>query len=85
MWIPQSGLWFFYIKSVKSIQRYLSNKKQRITVGKDSLEFIEISFARYSAGLILGPLIFNNYFVFYFMDGITANMIQPTLTFGKSN
>ena len=57
----------FDIKLVKLNQQYLSNRKQSVKVGNayNSWKYI---FDGIPQGLILGPLIFNVFFVTYFIS-----------------
>ena len=50
------------IKSVKLIQQYLTNRKQRVKVGNIYSSWKEISYG-IPQGSILGPLICNIYFL----------------------
>ena len=61
----------FDIKSVKLIQQYLSNRKQRVKVGNAYSSWKEI-FYGIPHGSILGPLIFNIFLsdLFYFLEGV---------------
>ena len=52
----------FDIKSVKLIQQYLSNRKQRVKVGNAYSSWKEI-FYGIPQGSFLSSLIFNNFFV----------------------
>ena len=60
----------FDIKSVKLIQQYLSNRKQRIKVG-NAYSSWKGTFYGIRHGSILGPLIFNIFLcdLFYFLEG----------------
>ena len=59
----------FDIKSVKLIQQYLSNRKQRVKVGNAYSSWKEI-FYGIPKGSILGPLILNIFLcdLFYFLE-----------------
>ena len=57
----------FDIKSVKLIQQYLSNKKQRVKVGNEYSSWNEI-FYGIPQGSILGPLIFNIFVCDFFIS-----------------
>ena len=57
----------FDIKSVKLIQQYLSNRKQRVKVGNAYSSWKEI-FHGISKGSILGPLIFNIFLCDFFVS-----------------
>ena len=61
----------FDIKSVKLIQQYLSNRKQRVKVGNACSSWKDI-FYGIPQGSILGPLIFNIFLcdLFYFLEGV---------------
>ena len=63
----------FDIKSVKLIQQYLSNKKQRVKVGNAYSSWREI-FYGIPQGSILGPLILNIFLcdLFYFPEGVAV-------------
>ena len=63
----------FDIKSVKLIQQYLSNRKQRVKVGNAYSSWKDI-FYGIPQGSILGPLIFNIFLcdLFYFLEGVTV-------------
>ena len=56
--ITKLDAYSFDIKSVKLIQQYLSNKKERVKVGNAYNSRKEIVYG-ISQGSILGPLIFN--------------------------
>ena len=58
----------FDIKSVKKIQQYLTNRKQRVIVGNTCSSWKEI-FCVIPQGSILGSLIFNVFLcdIFYFL------------------
>ena len=56
--ITKLDAYSFDIKSVKLIQQYLSNKKERVKVGNAYNSRKEIIYG-ISQGSILGPLIFN--------------------------
>ena len=57
----------FHIKSVKLIQQYLSNKKQRVKVGNEYSSWKDI-FYGIPQGSILGPLIFNIFVCDFFIS-----------------
>ena len=63
----------FDIKSVKLIQQYLSNRKQRVKVGNAYSSWKDI-FYGIPQGSILGPLIFNIFLcdLFYFLKGVSV-------------
>ena len=63
----------FDIKSVKLIQQYLSNRKQRIKVGNAYSSWKGIFYGT-PQGSILGPLIFNIFLcdLFYFLEGVAV-------------
>ena len=63
----------FDIKSVKLIQQYLSNRKQRVKVGNAYSSWKDI-FYGIPQGSILGPLIFNIFLcdLFYFLEGVAV-------------
>ena len=63
----------FDIKSVKLIQQYLSNRKQRVKVGNAYSSWKEI-FYGIPQGSILGPLIFNMFLcdLFCFLEGVAV-------------
>ena len=63
----------FDIKSVKLIQQYLSNRKQRVKVGNAYSSWKDI-FYGIPQGSILGPLIFNIFLcdLFYFLEGVSV-------------
>ena len=63
----------FDIKSVKLIQQYLSNRKQRVKVGNAYSSWKEI-FYGIPQGSILGLLIFNIFLcdLFYFHEGFAV-------------
>ena len=76
----------FDIKSVKLIQQYLSNRKQRVKVGNAYSSRKEI-FYGIPQGLILGPLIFNIFLcdLFYFLEGVAlANYIDDTTPYSAN-
>ena len=63
----------FDIKSVKLIQQYLSNRKQRVKVGNAYSSWKDI-FYGIPQGSILGPLIFNSFLcdLFYFFEAVAV-------------
>ena len=63
----------FDIKSVKLIQQYLSNRKQRVKVGNAYSSWKDI-FYGIPQGSILGPLILNIFLcdLFYFLEGVAV-------------
>ena len=63
----------FDIKSMKLIQQYLSNRKQRVKEGNTYSSWKEIYY-EIPHGSILGPLIFNIFLcdLFYFLEGVAV-------------
>ena len=63
----------FDIKSVKLIQQYLSNRKQRVKAGNAYSSWKDI-FHGIPQGSILGQLIFNIFLcdLFYFLEGVSV-------------
>ena len=71
----------FDIKSVKLIQQYLSNRKQRVKVGNAYRSWKEI-FYGFPQGSILGRLIFNIFLcdLFYFLEGVAVSSYADDTT-----
>ena len=71
----------FDIKSVKLIQQYLSNAKQRVKVGNASSSWKEI-FYGVPQGSILDPLIFNIFLceLFCFLEGVAKAIYADNTT-----
>ena len=77
------------MKSVKLIQQYLSNRKQRVKVGNAYSSWKE-SFYGIPPGSILGPFIFSIFLcdLFYFLEGVVgASYVDDTTpyTANKTN
>ena len=71
--IAKLDAYSFDIKSVKLIQQYFSNRKQRVKVGNAYSSGKEILY-EIPQGSILGPLTFNIFLcdLFYFLEGVAA-------------
>ena len=69
--IAKLDVYSFYLKSVRFVQQYLSNRKQKINNAYSSWKEICYGILQ---GSILDPLIFNIFLcdLFYFLDGVTV-------------
>ena len=74
LFIAKLDTYDFDIKSVKLVQQYLPNRKQRVKVGNTYSSWKEV-FYRIPPGSIFGSLITFNIFLcnfFYFLEGVAV-------------
>ena len=84
--IAELDAYGFDIKSVKLIQQYLSNRKQRVKVGNTYSLWKQIFYGTPQES-ILGPLIFNIFLcdLFYFLEGVSvASYADDTIPYSAN-